>query len=155
MARPRKALDAQTGHLTKQTQETRRYEESLVTTGKDELAKIPSALLLDNVAKKEYKRTLENLKKIELIGNLDRSALISYANSYSLYMRACEELRLQGFELSEKGKVNPVITVMNQAKREMESAAKALGMSASARLQAASNRAKDEAESIKEVFGDI
>lgn len=63
MPRPRKPLAAQTGHLTKETQETRKYEESLVNAGKDELENIPVALFLDAVAKKEYKRTLENLRK--------------------------------------------------------------------------------------------
>ena len=84
MPRPRKPLAAQTGHLTKETQETRKYEESLVNAGKDELENIPVALFLDAVAKKEYKRTLENLRKIDLINNLDRAALISYANSYAI-----------------------------------------------------------------------
>ena len=121
MPRPRKPLAAQTGHLTKETQETRKYEESLVNAGKDELENIPVALFLDAVAKKEYKRTLENLRKIDLINNLDRAALISYANSYALYVKTC----------------------------------KVLGMSPTARLQAASSKTKVQAEELEGMFGDI
>ena len=105
MPRPRKPLAAQTGHLTKETQETRKYEESLVNAGKDELENIPAALFLDAVAKKEYKR--------------------------------------------------PLFAIMNQAKKEMETAGKVLGMSPTARLQAASSKTKVQAEELEGMFGDI
>lgn len=155
MPRPRKPLSAQTGHLTKETQETRKYEESLVNAGKDELENIPAALFLDSEARKEYKRTLENLRKIDLINNLDRAALISYANSYALYVKTCKEIKVSGFVSVINGKPNPLFAIMNQAKKEMETAGKVLGMSPAARLQAASSKTKVQAEELGEMFGDI
>lgn len=155
MPRPRKPLAAQTGHLTKETQETRKYEESLVNAGKDELENIPVALFLDAVAKKEYKRTLENLRKIDLINNLDRAALISYANSYALYVKTCKEIKDTGFVSVINGRPNPLFAIMNQAKKEMETAGKVLGMSPTARLQAASSKTKVQAEELEGMFGDI
>ena len=130
MPRPRKPLSAQTGHLTKETQETRKYEESLVNAGKDELENIPAALFLDSEARKEYKRTLENLRKIDLI-------------------------KVSGFVSVINGKPNPLFAIMNQAKKEMETAGKVLGMSPAARLQAASSKTKVQAEELGEMFGDI
>ncbi len=155
MPRPRKPLASQTGHLTKETQETRKYEESLVNAGKDELENIPAALFLDAVAKKEYKRTLENLRKIDLINNLDRAALISYANSYALYVKTCKEIKDTGFVSVINGRPNPLFAIMNQAKKEMETAGKVLGMSPTARLQAASSKTKVQAEELEGMFGDI
>ncbi len=159
MGRPRKPLEMQTGNLTRETQEKRKYEESLVNTGKTDLDDVPANLFLDAVARKEYKRVLADLKKIDIIGNLDRANLISYANSYALYVKTCKKMKAKGFEdivLTAQGmKPNPLYMILDQTKREMEAAGKALGMSATARLQIASAKAKDQEEDLKDTFGDI
>lgn len=149
----------QTGNLTREIQEKRKYEESLVNTGKTDLDDVPENLFLDAVAKKEYKRVLADLKKIHIIGNLDRANLISYANSYALYVKICKKMKAKDFEdvvLTTQGmKPNPLYAILKQAKREMEAAGKTLGMSATARLQIASAKAKDQEEDLKDTFGDI
>lgn len=159
MGRPRKPLEMQTGNLTRGTQEKRKYEESLVNTGKTDLDDVPANLFLDAVARKEYKRVLADLKKIDIIGNLDRANLISYANSYALYVKTCKKMKAKDFEdivLTAQGmKPNPLYMILDQTKREMEAAGKALGMSATARLQIASAKAKDQEENLKDTFGDI
>ena len=149
----------QIGNLTRETQEKRKYEESLVNTGKTDLDDVPANLFLDAVARKEYKRVLTDLKKIDIIGNLDRANLISYANSYALYVKICKKMKAKDFEdivLTAQGmKPNPLYAILDQAKREMEAAGKTLGMSATARLQIASAKAKDQEADLKDTFGDI
>ena len=95
------------------------------------------------------------MRKIDLINNLDRAALISYANSYALYVKTCKEIKASGFVSVINGKPNPLFAIMNQAKKEMETAGKVLGMSPAARLQAASSKTKVQAEELEEMFGDI
>lgn len=74
MGRPRKPLTEQRGNLTVITMQTREAEEDSVTTDKNQL-KRPPTWLIDNVAKKEWRRIVKELEKINLIGNLDRNNL--------------------------------------------------------------------------------
>ena len=62
---------------------------------------------------------------------------------------------MSGFVSVINGKPNPLFAIMNQAKKEMETAGKVLGMSPAARLQAASSKTKVQAEELGEMFGDI
>lgn len=77
MGRPRKPLTEQRGNLTVITMQTREAEEDSVTTDKNQL-KRPPTWLIDNVAKKEWRRIVKELEKINLIGNLDRNNLGGY-----------------------------------------------------------------------------
>lgn len=159
MARPRKIIALQTGNINKADRERRKYEEELTKLNRDELETVPTALFLDSTAKKEYKRILKNLKDIDIIGNLDRDNLIVYANAYSIYVKACKEIKKKDFKpivITKMGeRPNPVYTIMEQAKRQMDSAGNALGMSASSRLKLASEKAKGQEEELRQMFGDI
>lgn len=151
MARPRKALSAQAGHLTKETQEKRRYEESLVKGPTDELDRTPVKLLRDKVARAEYKRQLSNLKKMEMISNLDRNNLIMYANEWSKYVY---------FQNSEKAVDDPeTLAMIDQAEKrctdKLLQLGSKLGMSMDARLKAAQAKASTQNAEITEEFGDI
>ena len=63
MGRPRKPLTEQRGKLTVITMQTREAEEDSVTTDKNQL-KRPPTWLIDNVAKKEWRRIVKELEKI-------------------------------------------------------------------------------------------
>ena len=63
MGRPRKPLTEQRGNLTVITMQTREAEEDSVTTDKNQL-KRPPTWLIDNVAKKEWRRIVKELEKI-------------------------------------------------------------------------------------------
>lgn len=159
MARPRKIISLQTGNIKKDVRARREYEESLVKTDKDELEKVPPSVFIDTVAKKEYERIHKNLKSIEIIGNLDRNSMIVYANAYAMYVQASKEIRKKNFTpiviTSSGEKPNPIYAILEQAKKDMDSAGGALGMSASSRLKIAAEKAKGQEENLMQIFGDI
>lgn len=159
MARPRKIISMQTGNIKKDVRARREYEESLIKTDGDELEKVPPSVFIDAIAKKEYERIRKNLKSIEIIGNLDRNSMIVYANAYSMYMRASKEIKKKDFEpvveTSSGKKPNPMYAILEQAKKDMDTAGNALGMSASSRLKIAAEKAKGQEENLMQMFGDI
>lgn len=159
MGRPRKIISMQTGNIKKDVRVKREYEESLVKTDKDELGKLPSSVFLDATAEREYERVRKNLQSIDIIGNLDRNSMIVYANAYSMYLQALKETKKKDFcptvKTSSGEKPNPVYTIMEQAKKDMDSSGSALGMSASSRLKIAAEKAKGQEENLMQMFGDI
>lgn len=159
MGRPRKIISMQTGNIKKDVRAKREYEESLVKTDKDELEKLPSSVFLDATAKREYERVRKNLQSIDIIGNLDRNSIIVYANAYSMYLQALKETKKKDFcptvKTSSGEKPNPIYAIMEQAKKDMDTAGNALGMSASSRLKIAAEKAKGQEENLMQMFGDI
>ncbi len=159
MGRPRKVISIQTGNIKKDVRARREYEESLIKTEGDELDKVPTSVFLDATAKKEYTRIKKNLESIEIIGNLDRNAMIVYANAYSMYLQALKETKKKDFcptvKTSSGEKPNPIYTILEQAKKDMETSGNALGMSASSRLKIAAEKAKGQEENLMQMFGDI
>ena len=109
MSRNRKPLDQQAGNITKEDKDRKALEEQVVKTGAEDIGKTP-AWLVDAVAKREYKRILKDLKRIEIVGNLDLSNLAGYCNAYAMYRKATQQLAneelivkrtsAQGYELS-------------------------------------------------------
>ena len=69
--RPKKTLDNQTKHLTKEEIQKRDYEENLIKID-DKNIKAPN-WLKDRVAKNEFKRLVGLLEKIDIICELDRN----------------------------------------------------------------------------------
>ena len=159
MGRPRKIISMQTGNIKKNVRAKREYEESLVKTDKDELEKLPSSVFLDATAKREYERIRKNLQSIDIIGNLDRNSMIVYANAYSMYLQALKETKKKDFcptvKTSSGEKPNPIYTILEQAKKDMDTSGSALGMSASSRLKIAAEKAKGQEENLMQMFGDI
>ena len=94
MSRNRKPLEQQAGNLTKVDRERKQLEQQAIKTGAEDLIRAPS-WLVDSTAKKEYKRILKDLGKIEIVGNLDLSNLAGYCNAYSMYRRATEQMKGQ------------------------------------------------------------
>lgn len=159
MGRPRKIISLQTGNIKKDVRAKREYEESLIKTDKNELEKISTSVFLDATAKKEYERIKKNLESIDIIGNLDRNAMIVYANAYSMYLQALKETKKKDFcptvKTSSGEKPNPIYAILEQAKKDMETSGNALGMSASSRLKIAAEKAKGQEENLMQMFGDI
>lgn len=151
MARPRKVLQLQSGHLEKEFKSKRAYEESLVKGNNDELDNVPDGLLDDTVAKSEYKRLLDNLKKLDLVANLDRNNLIMLSNAWSDYVRyrglikTCDD----DFALAKLQKTleKTVQTIMSLEGK--------LGMTMDSRLKVAAAKAQSQEENLRTVFGDI
>lgn len=155
----RKPIQLMTGHIKKDVRDRRLHEESLVATDRDQLDKAPDALFNDLRAKREYNRLWGELKKIDALGNLDRNHLVVYANAYSMYMKACQEIKKPDFEpvvQSGQGvKPNPWFAIQKQARQDMAAEGKALGLDPVSRLKLAAKIADEEDEGLKEAFGDI
>src|SRR3712207_8775474 len=74
MARPKKLLAMQEGNLTCKQQEEKRIQEEAIQTGMEQLDK-PPKWLRDKEAKKEWKRLVEQFKRLAIISNLDLNNL--------------------------------------------------------------------------------
>lgn len=159
MGRPRKILEMQKGDLTKKKRAQRAYEESLIKTGSEEINGIPDELFSDEVAKQEYIRIWNNLDEINIIGNLDRNNILTYANSYSMYVRSVDAMKEPDFEpviITAKGaRPNPWYQIQAQASRTMANTGKLIGIDPSSRLKMAADKAETQEEDLRAVFGDI
>ena len=85
MARPRIPKDLQSKNLTKEEKAEKEIEEDLIKANSDQLEKAPR-WLRDKVAKKEWKRLVEQFRTIAVISNLDLNNLGAYCNAYSSYI---------------------------------------------------------------------
>ena len=160
MARPRKIIDVQTGNINKATRERRRFEESLIRSSGDDLDEVKPSQFVNSTAKKEYFRALKRLREeMGMVGNLNKSDLINYANSYGRYMDLVKECRKKTFEYvieTESGpKPNPIIRMMDEARRDMAESSRRLGMTLDGQLKAAKAKADKEEAEMEAVFGVI
>ena len=160
MARPRKIIDVQTGNINKATRERRRFEESLIRSSGDDLDEAKPSQFVNSTAKKEYFRALKRLREeMGMVGNLNKSDLINYANSYGRYMDLVKECRKKTFEYvieTESGpKPNPIIRMMDEARRDMAESSRRLGMTLDGQLKAAKAKADKEEAEMEAVFGVI
>ena len=161
MSRNRKPRDQQAGNITKEDKDRKALEEQVVKTGAEDIGKTP-AWLVDAVAKREYKRILKDLKRIEIVGNLDLSNLAGYCNAYAMYRKATQQLAneelivkrtsAQGYEYEAE---NPLIVVQKKYAEEMRKFASLCGMTIDSRLKAATMKVDKIEDEIEDEFGDI
>ena len=149
MGRPRKPLEMQRGNLTVISMERRKNEEKKVKTGSSQLSRPPD-WLIDEVAVKEWKRIVKELKKINLIGN-------AFAN----YVKATNILRDQTFYIDRETRngvivvKNPMVDIQKGYAEEMRRFASLCGLTIDARLKAAAIKTDKTQEDITKKFGNI
>lgn len=160
MARPRKPLEMQKSHLTLVQKQNREIEEELAVTENDEL-RIPPEWLVDDIAVKEWKRIVEQLEEIEMVGNLDYANLGGYCNAYANYIRATDQLKHEKFIIERRTRTgtiivrNPLIDVQQQYAAELRRFASLCGMTVDARLRAASAKKEKKEDVLEKKFGNI
>lgn len=160
MGRPRKPLEMQRGNLTVVSIEQRRLEEKQAKTGASQLSRPPDWLIND-VAVKEWKRIVKELKKINLIGNLDRNSLGGYCNAFANYVKATDILKDQEFYIERKTRTgnivvkNPMVDIQKGYADEMRRFASLCGLTIDARLKAAAIKTDKVQEDITRKFGNI
>ena len=160
MPRQRKILQLQTGDLRKSVRERREYEESLIKSDGMDLDDIPATEFINETARKEYDRVLRRLREeVGIIGNLNKSDLLTYANGYGKYMDCVKQYRKKDFQLvietNSGPKANPVLRMMDEAQRCMGEAARRLGMTVDGQLKTAKAKADKEEADMEKVFGAI
>lgn len=158
--RPRKIVSVQTGDLRKSVKERRLYEESLIHSTGDDLDEVKPGQFVNTTARKEYKRVLQRLREEQgLVGNLNKSDLINYANSYGRYMDLVKECRQKSFRYvvyTDSGpKPNPIIRMMDDARRDMAASSERLGMTLSGQLKTAKTKADRQEAEMEAKFGVI
>ncbi|WP_250277223.1 phage terminase small subunit P27 family [[Clostridium] colinum] len=152
----------QVKHLTKEEIEEKEEQENLIIVGREDLKKPPS-WLIDNIAKKEFKRIIKNFNNLEVIGNLDINNIAGYCNAYSFYIRATREIVESGVLTIKKQLPNgsytmvenPLIKIQKQYADEMRRFASLCGLTIDSRLKLAVQKTTKERQCIDEVFGDI
>lgn len=156
MGRNRKILEMSGGHLTKDMQQRKQVQSSMIVQDPSDLDKLPQDLL-DAKAKKEWKRVVPDLKKMDIVGRLDISNLVAYCNAYSKYCEATKALRGQPLTVpSPSGeKENPLISVQLKYQEAFRKAADQCGLTINSRLKWAATKMKKQEEQIESEFGAI
>jgi phage terminase small subunit len=111
----------------------------MVKGKRDQLARPPKELR-DAVARKEWKRAVEVLSDIDLLGNADRTNLIGYCNAYSHYIES-----MQAHDADEELRWG----------KEMRDFEKLVFLTPDARLKAAAQKTAEKKDEIEQMFGVI
>ena len=160
MANNRKVLRLSSKHRTKAERAIREYEESLIQSDGADLDAVTASQFINKTAQKEYNRVLRRLREeAGMIGNLNKSDLLSYANSYGRYMDLVKEVKKKDFtyviETMTGPRINPLVKMMDEARRDMAESSRRLGMTMDGQLKAAAAKAQSQEEDLCAVFGDI
>lgn len=158
MARPRKPVELQKRNNKVVDIQRRKMEEQAVSCDSDQLGK-PPPWLIDTKAKKEWKRLVEELQKIEIIGNLDLNNLGAYCNAYSAYLKATKELKSSALTVERHTKYgiqvveNPLINIQKKYSEEMRRYASLCGLTIDSRLKAGAAKVDAQEKNLLEKFG--
>ena len=160
MGRQRKVVNMQSAHLTQKEKQKKKQQEREVITGNEDLAK-PPAWLLNADAKKEWNRITEELKKIELVGNLDYANLACYCNAYANYIKVTRQLKKEPYCIERETRTgvivvkNPLVDIQTNYAAEMRKFARLCGMTIDSRLKAAVKKVDEKEEKLEQKFGAI
>ena len=160
MGKTRKPIDMQKAHLTLVEKQNRKMEEESVTTGNNQL-KTPPKWLIDDTAKKEWRRIVKELNKISIVGNLDYANLGGYCNAYANYIKATDILKEQTYYIDRETRngvivvKNPMVDIQTNYANEMRIFASLCGLTIDSRLKAAVTKTEKTEEMIQERFGNI
>lgn len=161
MGRPRKPLAMQKKHLTIEEKILKEQSEEIITVGREQLNKTPT-WLIDNFAKKEFKRIIKEFNKIDIVGNLDLNNIGGYCNAYSNYLKATKQLKNEELIIEKilpNGAItkaeNPLIKVQKLFAEEMRKFSSLCGLTIDSRLKIATTKVTKKEQDIDDTFGDI
>lgn len=160
MGKLKKPIDMQKAHLTLVEKQNRRQEEESVVTGNNQL-KTPPKWLINDTAKKEWRRIVKELNKIDIVGNLDYANLGGYCNAYANYIKATEILKDQTYYIDRETRTgvivvkNPMVDIQTNYAAEMRKFAALCGLTIDSRLKAAVTKTEKTEDMIRQKFGNI
>jgi len=117
-------------------------------------AKVPKCpAWLDAMAKREWKRVVPVLAKLEMLTEIDRGALAAYCDAYSRWQQAARELRETGTTyIGDRGLVrrHPLVSVVHDAFGEMKAMGAEFGLTPAvrSRLQVVEQPPEDPLEAF-------
>lgn len=147
-------------HASRVEVERREYEEKLIVSSGGDLDDISASTFVNAAARKEYDRALRRLREENgMVGNLNKSDLINYANSYGRYtdfVKLCRKKDFSYLVETDKGpKPNPIIRMMDEARRDMAESSRRLGMTLEGQLKIARAKADRQEAEMEAEFGVI
>lgn len=147
-------------HRTKDDLARRQYEESLLNKDCEDLDNVKASQFVSAAAKREYDRALKRLRENGgAVCNLNLSDLIAYANSYARYMDLAKQCRKKTFAYvveTDKGpRPNPIIRMMDEARRDMAESSRRLGMTLEGQLKTAKAKVDKQEAEMEKKFGAI
>ena len=157
MGRTRKLLSEQQGDLTQAAQISKQQAEDAVTGTKRAIFR-PPKFLIDDVAKKEYKRLVSLLREIDIIGDIDANNIAMYCNAFSKYCDATEQLGEQGITVENADGLtveNPLVNTQRKYAEECRKFAATCGLTLDSRLKAGQAKVDKANREIEDLFGDI
>ena len=155
-----KPVGLQKKHLTVLEGQKKVDAEDQIRTEKNQL-KRPPTWLIDDVAKKEWRRIVKELDKINIVGNLDRNNIGGYCNAFANYVKATEILSQQTYYVDRETRTgvivvkNPMVDIQRTYAEEMRKFASLCGLTIDARLKAAAVKSDKTREAITNKFGNI
>ncbi|MFS0980783.1 phage terminase small subunit P27 family [Enterococcus casseliflavus] len=149
MGRKFKFADVSNKHYTQDEIENKKAQEASLSTFEPlNFEDVPKHL--DTDGKKEWKRLAFFVSDLP-ISELDRTTIENICMYTSLIKKAQKELKKQEL-IAENNKINPLITLINQASKELRALASMSGMSIDSRLRIANPTRESEPD---DPFGDM
>lgn len=132
--RPRKSVDASVAKRGKKEKINRKIQEEKLKIDRDKLI---APAFLDDVAKEEFYRVVEETAKIDVLDNLDLSILAMYCNAYSQYIEVNEQIRntMPALRYNDKGRSSPLINIQDKLAKQILSYSSKLGLATTDRLK--------------------
>lgn len=149
MGRPKKPLALQKGNLKVVDIERKKLEEQAVMCGSEQL-QTPPDWLIDDVAVEEWKRLTFELRKIQVIGNLDLNNLAAYCNAYSSYRTITKKIKHKYVSGND---ISPLVKVQVKYAEEMRKFANLCGLTIDSRLKAGSAKVDEQEDMLERKFG--
>lgn len=154
MARPRKNVSAIQGHVSKEEIQNRLELEKRITGDSDNII-IPKFIEHDEVAVEEYLRIVEELRKVDLVTNVDTTMLGIYADCYSKYVEStmCMANEPLVIDYTNKGGEtnsvpNPYIKIQQQYIQMLMKISEKYGLDPSSRSKIAHLQPSDKEEKV-------
>ena len=152
MSRPRKNVTALQGNYSKEMIQERLEQEKSITGDSDNII-IPLFIRHDDVAVEEFLRIVEELKKVNLVTNVDSTLLGIYADCYSKYVESTMAMANEPLvvEYTNKGGetnsvANPYIKIQNQYMQMLMKISEKYGLDPSSRSKIAHLQPSDKEE---------
>ena len=154
MARPRKNVTALQGNYSKEMIQERLEQEKSITGDSDNII-IPLFIRHDDVAVEEFLRIVEELKKVNLVTNVDSTLLGIYADCYSKYVESTMAMANEPLvvEYTNKGGetnsvANPYIKIQNQYMQMLMKISEKYGLDPSSRSKIAHLQPSNKEEEV-------
>lgn len=154
MARPRKNVTALQGDYSKQVIQERLEQEKSITGDSDNII-IPLFIRHDEVAVEEFLRIVDELKKVNLVTNVDSTMLGIYADCYSKYVESTMAMANEPLVIDYTNKggetnsvVNPYIKIQNQYIQMIMKISEKYGLDPSSRSKIAHLQPSDKEEKV-------